>query len=48
MQFIERIKSLVREARRVLERWRIGDLAQRFPLGLYPPALPRIANLAFF
>lgn len=46
-QFIERVKGLVCEARRVLERWRIGDLREVFPLGLYPPCLPRVANLAF-
>lgn len=46
-QFIAQVKLLVTEARRVLERWRMGDLREVFPLGLYPPCLPRVANLAF-
>jgi len=32
--------------REVYERWKEGDYSLELPLGLYPPAMPRTANLA--
>lgn len=43
--FIETFKKLKQEARRVLSKWRMGDTSVRYPPGLYPPSMPKLANL---
>ena len=43
--FIEFIKALISEAKEVTSRWRMGDFSLPFPLGLFPPRLPRLANI---
>lgn len=45
--FITWIKSLIGEAREVLACWRMGDFSRPFPLGLYPPSLPKTAEPIF-
>jgi REP element-mobilizing transposase RayT len=45
MEFIGLVKSLLRQAREVRERWKVGDYRERYPIGLFPPSLPRTANL---
>lgn len=45
--FIKWIKGLISKAREVLARWRLGDYSQPYPLGLYPPSMPRTAELIF-
>lgn len=44
IQFIQHLKYLVAEARRIRQRWRVGDLSEAYPLGLYPPSMPRLAD----
>jgi REP element-mobilizing transposase RayT len=39
------IKKLLKEARDVRERWRIGDYSVPYPLGLFPPRMLRRGNL---
>ena len=43
--FIQLYRSLCAAAREALERWRAGDWLHPFPPGMFPPALPRRANL---
>lgn len=42
--FIRFYRNLCEEARAVFNQWRLGNLLP-FPLGLFPPSLPRMANL---
>ncbi len=44
-EYIEQAKALFQQGREVLEEWRRGNLTVRYPLGLYPPSLPKVANL---
>jgi hypothetical protein len=43
-RFVEWIKQLVEQGREALREWRRGNFV-RYPLGLYPPSVPRIAEL---
>ena len=43
--FIAWVKALVDEAIEVLRLWRLGELSVPYPIGLFPPCLPRAANL---
>jgi len=43
--FIGFFKALMTEAREVLSRWRLGDLTAKYPPGLHPPSMPRLANV---
>lgn len=44
ISFITRIKELIAEAVEVYKRWKLGDYSQAFPLGLYPPSMPKLAE----
>lgn len=44
IRFINHLKNLIEAARLTLERWRCGDLSFRYPLGLYPPLMPKLAE----
>lgn len=43
--FIQFVKSLIAKAKEVLAKWRAGDYTAKYPLGLYPPSLPKNAEL---
>jgi len=43
-RFISKIKDLLAEASQVLKRWRSGDFSLSYPLGLYPPSMPKLAE----
>jgi hypothetical protein len=45
VRFIEEFKELLRRARRVYERWHVGDYSIPYPLGLFPPSQPRLCEL---
>lgn len=45
--FIGWVKGLFARARDVLERWRMGDRSVPYPPGLYPPGMPKTAELIF-
>jgi REP element-mobilizing transposase RayT len=45
MEFIGLVKSLLKRAKEVRERWKLGDYRERYPIGLFSPSLPRTANL---
>ena len=45
VEFIAFIKELRRKARQVWKKWNEGDYSARYPIGLFPPSLPRNANL---
>jgi REP element-mobilizing transposase RayT len=42
--FILRVKELCKVAREVYQRWKVGDYSLPFPLGLYPPARPKVVE----
>ena len=42
--FILHIKALIAQAVEVYKRWRVGDYSVSFPLGLYPPSMPKLAE----
>ncbi len=44
IQFISFLKNLFYEARLVRERWAMGDFSLKYPLGLYPPTVPKLAE----
>lgn len=46
VKFITFVKYLLAEAREVREAWRRGDTSRRYPLGLFPPSMPKLGNLA--
>jgi hypothetical protein len=43
--FIKTLKKLMKEARQVLTLWRTGDMSVKYPPGLYPPSMPKLANM---
>lgn len=46
-EFIKWAKELVSQAKAVLECWRRGDRGVPYPPGLYPPCMPKIAEIVF-
>jgi hypothetical protein len=44
IDFIGFLKDLYAKARAVLGRWKSGDYSLPFPLGLYPPSMPKLAE----
>lgn len=44
VRFINFIKSLIKKAKEVQRRWRLGDFVP-YPTGLFPPTFPRLSNL---
>jgi REP element-mobilizing transposase RayT len=45
VRFIKYIKELLTKAKEVASLWRHGDTSVPYPLGLFPPRFPRLANL---
>jgi hypothetical protein len=45
ISFIAFFKKLMATARAVRERWRQGDISVRYPPGLFPPSMPKLANV---
>lgn len=45
--FIARIKLLREAAREVLRLWRLGERIHTYPLGMFPPVFPVLANAIF-
>lgn len=45
IRFIQYIKWLLAVAKEVTKMWRNGNFSERLPLGLFPPRMPRLANL---
>ncbi len=45
VHIIQTIKALINEGREIYQRWKAGEHSLRFPIGIYPPAMPRLANL---
>lgn len=45
IRFIQRFKAVCRQCREVLTRWRQGYINEPFPPGMFPPSLPRMANM---
>lgn len=43
--FIDFVRKLKTQARAVRDRWLQGDLSSPFPVGLFPPPQPMLANL---
>jgi hypothetical protein len=43
--FITFFKKLMRRARAVREKWKIGDFTVPYPPGLHPPSMPKLANV---
>lgn len=43
--FITAFKLLKQEARKVLAKWRMGDTSAKYPPGLYPPSMPKLADV---
>lgn len=44
IQFIQFLKTLMQEARRIYQKWKTGDFSEPYPLGLYPPSMPKLAE----
>jgi hypothetical protein len=44
-EFIRFFKALMQRARAVRERWKLGDVTVPYPPGLYPPSMPKLANV---
>ena len=44
-EFIQFVKGLIAEGRAVLALWRMGDATAQYPPGLFPPSMPKGANL---
>lgn len=45
MAFIEFFRNLMAKARAVRERWQAGETWLRYPPGLFPPSMPKLANV---
>ena len=44
IEFVSFLKSLFAEARAIRERWKVGDYSLPYPLGLYSPNQPKLAE----
>lgn len=44
VKFIQFLKELFDQARSIRERWKVGDFSHAYPLGLYPPSMPKLAE----
>jgi hypothetical protein len=44
IRFIMFLKQLIEKAKLVQENWRLGDYSLPYPLGLYPPSMPKLAE----
>ena len=44
-RFISFLKDLTFKARKVYQRWKLGDFSVPFPPGLHAPNMPRLANM---
>jgi len=45
VSFIESAKELIQTGREIFEEWKKGNTALKYPLGLYPPSMPKLANV---
>jgi hypothetical protein len=45
VEFIRFFKALMQKARAVRELWKLGDVTVPYPPGLYPPSMPKLANV---
>lgn len=45
ISFINYLKDLFKAAKAVQLKWLTGDYSIPYPIGLYPPSLPKLANL---
>ena len=45
VEFIRVFKALMQRARAVREKWKLGDVTVPYPPGLYPPSMPKLANV---
>lgn len=44
ISFIKFFRDLMERAREIRRRWIVGDFSLPYPLGLYPPSLPKLAE----
>ena len=44
VSFIATLKRLIDKARQVYRKWFLGDFSEPYPLGLYPPGMPKLAE----
>ena len=44
VRIINSLKALIERARAVYQKWFVGDFSERYPLGLYPPSMPKLAE----
>ncbi|MCB0309673.1 MAG: transposase [Bdellovibrionales bacterium] len=42
--FISAVKALVQKGKEVYERWHAGDFSVPYPLGLFPPSMPKLGE----
>jgi hypothetical protein len=45
VEFIRFFKLLMQKAREVREMWGLGDVTVPYPPGLFPPSMPKLANV---
>ena len=45
IEFVRYFRELMQRARAVRERWKMGDFTVPYPPGLYPPSMPKLANM---
>ena len=45
VEFIRFFKALMHKARAVREKWKLGGVTVSYPPGLYPPSMPKLANM---
>lgn len=45
IEFIKQFEKLMDDARSVRNQWRKGDRSAKYPPGLHPPSMPKLANV---
>lgn len=45
VHILKTIKALIDEGKEIYQKWKAGHHSLRFPIGIYPPAMPRMGNL---
>ncbi len=44
-QYVAKLRALRKSGREVLMRWRMGEVWVKYPPGLHPPSMPKLANV---
>ncbi len=48
VSYLTAVKNMIHSGKEILRQWQNGDLSNPYPVGLFPPNFPRLAEFAFY